>query len=205
MNGIAEALATTPIPTLLIGILLLALTALFAVIFVGRGAILMARLGKAAAALRKVKDPKIETVRQILSSDRTLAHLCTEYMRTLHRPREAGIPGKDTREFLSIHSSGGVDLHHRFDRRFSALDGILQARPRHLHRPWNHRDVLRTDKGASSVPGVIRHRRGQEWTGRTDAPSGRRVLRVRHRDHTAMAATLIERLIVTHIYKHPRT
>ena len=97
MNGIAEAVATTPIPTLLIGLLLLALTVLFAVIFVSRGATLTARLGKAAAALKKVKNPNIQMVRQILSSDGTLAHLWTEYLRTLHRPHEAG-PGQDTRE-----------------------------------------------------------------------------------------------------------
>ena len=44
-----------------------------------------------------MKNPNIQMVRQILSSDGTLAHLWTEYLRTLHRPHEAG-PGQDTRE-----------------------------------------------------------------------------------------------------------
>jgi hypothetical protein len=199
MSEIAEAVATTPIPTLLIGLLLLALTVLFAIIFVGRGATLTARLGKAAAAL-KVKNPNIQMVRQILSSDGTLAHLWTEYLRTLHRPHEAG-PGQDTRESYrstvpaaSIFTTEVIVDSRLWTEFFKHLPGIFTG----LGIIGTFSGLIRGLQAFQVSPDAAVVRGGLEGlmhrVGDAFFVSALAIT-------LAMAATLIERWIATHIYK----
>lgn len=97
-----------PIISLLILLFLLGLAVLFLVVFVVRGVTLTIKLGRAASALGEAQDPKLQTVRKIVSINKTLTHLWSEYFRTLHRPREVTASNKDTRDYRSTVQAASI-------------------------------------------------------------------------------------------------
>ncbi|MGD1037433.1 MAG: anti-phage ZorAB system protein ZorA [Roseiarcus sp.] len=169
-------------------------------IFVGRGAALIFKLRKATTALNSAED-KLQAVRQVLSVDATLAHLWTEYFRSLHRPHEAGEAGKDandsyrsTIQAASVFTAEVVVDSRLWTEFFKHLPGVFTG----LGIIGTFLGLIRGLQAfqVSSDSAVVRggleglmHRVGDAFLVSAIAIT------------LAMAATLIERGIVTHLYK----
>jgi hypothetical protein len=90
MTGLLEVLAATPTMTLFIGIVIMLLTAFFLAVFVTRAVALTLKLIKVASILAGTKNPTERLLKSAFSSDPTLSHLWREYADTLHHQQEFG-------------------------------------------------------------------------------------------------------------------
>jgi hypothetical protein len=201
MIGIMEIVVTTPVITLLIGFVLLFLTAFFVAVFLARALFLVARLGRVVSSLKGIKNATQQTLKNVSGEDVTLAHLWHEYADTLHRQQEHGAGGKQPVDTLwstvpasSIFTTEAIVDARLWTEFFKHLPGIFTG----LGIIGTFSGLIRGLQAfqVSADPNVVRggleglmHRVGDAFVVSAIAIG------------LAMFTTLVERIFVTYLYK----